>query len=449
MTHTLFFRLLSHEEKGAVLAEAVAAVREGKAVPGIVHSVDPTSFRQIPGAPFAYWVSERVRRLFTELPPFESDGRAVRVGLQTSDDFRFVRTWWEVPPQKILTGTPATTPEEYRRMTFEGKRWAPFAKGGAYSPYYADLHLVVNWERDGEEMKAWAGSVYASNSHWSRNLRSVDVYFRPGLTWSLRTQQGFNMRACPHGAVFANKGPVAFANADDLQSLLALTNSIAFRGLVALQMTFGSYEVGVVQRSRVPKAYRDSNENLAPLAAACVEAKQALGRPDETSHIFTAPALIGGSGSTLEERVASCLAQVAQGQQQLAENQAQIDGIVLRMYDIDAEDRRAIEESLRVDRVREANETENAETDEDDEDEQGDDEGDAQRFGRDVISYAYGCAVGRWDVRLATGQRVVPRMPGPFNSLPVCSPGMLTGSDGLPLGEAPPGYPLRIDPDGT
>lgn len=104
MTHTLFFRLLSHEEKCAVLAEAVAAVREGKAVPGIVHFVDPTAFRQIPGAPFAYWVSERVRRLFTELPPFEGDDRAARVGLQTSDDFRFVRAWWEVPPQKILTG---------------------------------------------------------------------------------------------------------------------------------------------------------------------------------------------------------------------------------------------------------------------------------------------------------------------------------------------------------
>lgn len=28
----------------------------------------------------------------------------VRVGLQTSDDFRFVRAWWEVSPVDILDG---------------------------------------------------------------------------------------------------------------------------------------------------------------------------------------------------------------------------------------------------------------------------------------------------------------------------------------------------------
>jgi hypothetical protein len=36
-------------------------------------------------------LGERIRWLFTELLPFESDGRMVRVGPQTPDDFRFVR----------------------------------------------------------------------------------------------------------------------------------------------------------------------------------------------------------------------------------------------------------------------------------------------------------------------------------------------------------------------
>lgn len=155
MSRTLFFRLLPREDKGGVLAEAVTAARDGRDLASVTHDVDPTSFRQIPGSPFAYWVSHRVRRLFTELPPFEAEGRTVKQGLATADDFRFVRTWWEVPPERIVTGTPTTTPEEFRRQTFEGKRRVPFAKGGAYSPYYADLHLVVNWERDGEEIKEW------------------------------------------------------------------------------------------------------------------------------------------------------------------------------------------------------------------------------------------------------------------------------------------------------
>ena len=211
MTSTLFFRLLSHEEKGQALAEAVAGVREGRPVPDTVHSVDPASFRQIPGAPFAYWVSECVRRLFTELPPFEGDGQAVKQGLATADDFRFVRAWWEVPPDKILTGTPATTPEEFCRMTFEGKRWVPFAKGGAYSPYYADLHLVVNWERDGEEIRKF---MDPDTGRTFSRPQNTDFYFRPGRTWPLRAA-GFHLQACPPGR---------YSACADTQSLLHLHN---------------------------------------------------------------------------------------------------------------------------------------------------------------------------------------------------------------------------------
>ena len=63
---TTFIRLLDAgpDEKGAALAEAAAGWRAGTEPPG-VFQVDPESFEQVPGSPFAYWVSERVRRLFT------------------------------------------------------------------------------------------------------------------------------------------------------------------------------------------------------------------------------------------------------------------------------------------------------------------------------------------------------------------------------------------------
>ena len=104
MSTAIFLRLLRDEDKAQALAEAIAALREGRRLESMTYPVLPASFRQVPGSPFAYWVSERIRRLFTELPAFESDGRAVRQGLQTSDDFRFVRAWWEVPSECILDG---------------------------------------------------------------------------------------------------------------------------------------------------------------------------------------------------------------------------------------------------------------------------------------------------------------------------------------------------------
>src|SRR5206468_2924695 len=66
----------------------------------------------------------------------------------------------------------------------------------------------------------------------------------------------------------------------------------------------------------------------------------------------------------------------------------------------------------------------------------------------EVISYAVGCVMGRWNVGFVTGCVEKPELSSPFAPLPLCSPGMLQGNDGLPANDAPKGYPLRIDSDG-
>ncbi len=193
MRESLFIRLLTDEYKNSALTESLAAVREGNALEGVLYAVDPVSFKQIPGAPFAYWVSEGIRRIFTQLPKLLGKDRDIRIGLSTSDDFRFLRTWWEVSPQRVLAG--ANSPKGYTDLepfqafcldrTHKGKRWVHFAKGGVYSPFYADLHLVINWENDGGEIKSWVVSNPADpgTTHWSRRVANSEYYFRPGLTW--------------------------------------------------------------------------------------------------------------------------------------------------------------------------------------------------------------------------------------------------------------------------
>ena len=47
--NTLFFRLLDQKDKAAPLSEAVEAVRRGHSLNAVVHAVDPSSFRQVPG----------------------------------------------------------------------------------------------------------------------------------------------------------------------------------------------------------------------------------------------------------------------------------------------------------------------------------------------------------------------------------------------------------------
>lgn len=230
-----FIHLLAENDKDAAMAEAVQAESVGKLDPR-VFEVAPESFEQVPGAPFAYWVSEGVRGLFKELPPFEGDGRTVKQGLATADDFRFVRLAWEAGERKINI-----------------KRWWTFAKGGAYSPYYADVHLLVNWEIGGAEIKNNLNERWQVRSNvWMLKDTENSFFFRPGLTWPRRTN-GLSFRVMPAGCIFADKGPAAFVRNDNPQELLALLaviNSAPFKKLVEVQLARTELAQSLSIRSR-------------------------------------------------------------------------------------------------------------------------------------------------------------------------------------------------------
>ena len=125
----LFVRLLQDKDKASGLNEAVGALRSGDSDPRLF-KVDPEKFPQVPGAPFAYWVAEGVRRTFRDLVAFETEGRTAKRGPSTCDDSRYLRCWWEVKTQQ-----PHGRGE-----------WRGFAKGGTFSRFFADIHLVVDWE---------------------------------------------------------------------------------------------------------------------------------------------------------------------------------------------------------------------------------------------------------------------------------------------------------------
>ena len=98
---TIFFRLLDGVSRPARLSGAIEELREG-GEPADAYSTEPASLGQVPGSPLAYWVSETVRSKFVELPTFEGNGRVAQHGASTKDDFRFIRTTWEVAANTLL-----------------------------------------------------------------------------------------------------------------------------------------------------------------------------------------------------------------------------------------------------------------------------------------------------------------------------------------------------------
>lgn len=377
MSH--FLRLLGEDDKSEALLTSCRILRQG----GKDHKnfeIAPESFDAIPGKPFAYWVSDEVRGIFKRLPRFEGDGRTVRVGLQTSDDFRFLRDWWEVDGDEI---TP---------------KWRPFAKGGAFSPFYADVHLFINWMDDAAELIAFPLCV----------IRNPDYYFRPGITWPLRAHR-FSPQLMPAGCIFSVRGYSAFpAEGCELETL-ALFSSTAFDYIFKTALgRFGYPEfiVGVLQMLPWAEPTKGNAEAMQKLAKRAWSLKRSLDTVNETSHAFLLPLAV-------RDRVGAFDAGSIESE--LEDIQAAIDSISFDLYGFSEVDRLTAMGQGASDQG-----SDDSIVDDDSED----DEAEAPPIDA-LLSWAVGVIFGRFDWRLAIGERLAPAEPEPFDPLPAKSPGML------------------------
>ena len=157
-------RLLFEESKSAALRDAVRSFRHGEPDKRI-YSVVQSDLRAIPGAPFAYWVSPSIRGVFKTFPSFEVGERKSSGGIGSTDDFRFVRTWWEVDPEGLTTDEVAS---RERRSA-----WVPIAQGGGCSPFYAKTLSVIQYGRDGKELKAFIEAKLGSASRKFVRKRTI------------------------------------------------------------------------------------------------------------------------------------------------------------------------------------------------------------------------------------------------------------------------------------
>jgi len=118
----IFFRIIETDDKAAALREGIRTPTHPSRF-----EVDPASFAAVPRSPFAYWVSDQVRLIFARGPMLHGGRFAVWSTNPLNEDFRYARVWWEATPSLL------------------GEEWIPWAKGGAYSPIYYDIHTVIQW----------------------------------------------------------------------------------------------------------------------------------------------------------------------------------------------------------------------------------------------------------------------------------------------------------------
>ena len=400
---TIFLRLLDDANKAAALLNAVSHVREGT-LGSNVFSLPPESFRSIPTSPFAYWVSDCVRDSFKRIPSMNSTEREAWMGLSTGANFQWLRLLWEVPSH-LLIGN--------RKESREGKKWAFLAKGGEFATFYQKFHVVVDWSGDGQRLGKWKlaelqmGRASENNSKcWNQTK-----YFRPGVTWSARSQKGGSFRALPPNSIFGSKGPAILVSdnqEETLLALVALTNSSSFALLLSIQMAFGSYEVGTIKRTPVPDLDAVQRRLLADACRRSWSLKRTIDSVEETSLAFLLPTLLRSRLGQYDSD---------QAESELADIQSQINDIAFDLYNFEDGDRAAIDLPILME-----DDITSDDVSSDDDDAETEVPADNQPA---LLSWCVGVVFGRFDWRLATGERAAPPEPSPFDPLPRQSPGSL------------------------
>jgi hypothetical protein len=456
----VFLRLLGGPDRNATLIHALASLRDGQD-DDAVYEAAPASFQQVPGSPFGYWMTNHVRRIYAVSPTVKSLGWSVQHGASTKEDFRFLRLWIEMSPTRTLNGLggPPSSDASFaswcRTQTFDRQPWVPFVKGGGHEAFYADVPLAIFWSRDGGALEERLLEKYpylGDDANWV--LHRECSYFLPGVSWPRCPWQRGHFAHIGAGCLFADKGPMFFVPKAEHWNMLALVNSDAFTGLLHTLLGRGGhdtdqtliYDIGRVGIVPVARPGPADVMSLGDLAKRGYFLTRDIDRPNELAHVFDRPSLLRAGGTTVNDRAEAWEAVLSVARVELAQIKAEIDEIAFRLYDIQGEDRAALVASLQPTPPADAGDADpemvegmdgDAEAlDEEPEPEEGAASPTAPPDRRslvfDLISYALGCAFGRWDARIGRDPTLAPAIADPFAPLPVCSPAMLVGADGLP-----------------
>ena len=156
-------------------------------------NVFQSNFEKIPGCPIGYWASPNILRIFTSNLALSAVASPC-VGLQTADNARFLRLWFEVSRSRIGFGF-----ENAASAARSGLKWFPCNKGGGFRKWYGNQDYIINWENDGYEIK----NFYDEKGKQRSVIRNPKYYYLEAISWSsVSSNIGIAFRYYPKGFIF-------------------------------------------------------------------------------------------------------------------------------------------------------------------------------------------------------------------------------------------------------
>lgn len=180
------------------------------------YAAQQDNFSKIPGAPVAYWVSERLLAAFINGISLKDIGNP-RVGLQTSDNDKFLRLWHEIAIDNFEMDCFGVD-----KSLRSDKRWYPHNKGGKYRRWYGNRNYVIAYIHNGELLLRSSGASTIPN----------DLAFQKAITFSRLGSGKISFRWQNLGEVFDSAAVTAFPAEKYIRYVLGTLNTKIILNLI-------------------------------------------------------------------------------------------------------------------------------------------------------------------------------------------------------------------------
>lgn len=325
------------------------------------YTAEQSNFSKIPGSPIAYWVSEQMQKVFATSKKMK-DIAIPKVGLQTGNNNKFTRLWFEVEINKCSFCVNQNSEEYYRR------KWFPYNKGGEYRKWYGNYEYVVNWENGGFEIKNYMDEKGKLKSR----PQNIEYYFRPSISWSFISSSYFGVRYSPKKAIFDVAGSSVFPDEKNMMYLTGLLCSKLSTEFMVVQNPTLNFQVGNVANIPVIVSEKDKIE---PLVEKNIDIAKYDWDAFETSWDFKKHPLLSYTSNIISSAWDSWTKECNDQFEVSKNNEEELNRIFIDIYGLQDELTPGVEDKDVT--VRKA---------------------DLQRDIKSLISYAVGCMFGRYSL---------------------------------------------------
>lgn len=245
--YSVFFRLINKDDKNLYLKHSINDFNNNY-TDSLSFVLSQKKFEIIPNSPFVYWISDRIRNLFT-LSLQLGDVIEFANRTKTSNNDLYTRYYWE-PKDSI------------------GKncKWVFYTKGGDFNRWYGNNDILINWSQEARD--------FFRNSSDGRITDEI-YWFREGITYGATSGKGFSARYIPPYCVYDVKGPAIFLKNDwKLHFLLGLFDSKIISYLLNILNPTIEVQSGDIERLPVSFFHEECRNNISKLAELCCKIKR-------------------------------------------------------------------------------------------------------------------------------------------------------------------------------